>query len=86
MSCDLIELATRGVAGLQPYHPGKPVSELERELGIQNIIKLASNENPLGCSDNVIKAISGFDDYSRYPDGNAFSLKQKLAEKHGATN
>jgi len=48
MSCDYFELATDGVKKLHPYMAGKPVSELERELGISNIVKLASNENPLG--------------------------------------
>jgi len=86
MSCDLIALATHGVSGLQPYHPGKPIAELERELGISNIIKLASNENPLGASKKVQSAIHDFSDYARYPDGNAFSLKSMLAEKHGLTN
>ena len=85
MSCDLIQLATSGVAKLQPYQPGKPIDELERELGISNIIKLASNENPLGCSPTVKKAIAEFDNYSRYPDGNAFRLKNKLAEKHNVS-
>lgn len=82
MSCDLLTLATPGVAGLQPYHPGKPIEELERELGITNIIKLASNENPLGVSDSVRTAVHAFNDYGRYPDGNAFTLKAMLAERH----
>jgi histidinol-phosphate aminotransferase len=85
MSCDLLTLATPGVAGLQPYQPGKPVEELERELGISNIIKLASNENPLGVSSAVRQAVHAFNDYGRYPDGNAFTLKAMLAEKHGVT-
>ncbi len=50
MACDFYQLATPGVQGLHPYLPGKPVDELERELGISNSIKLASNENPLGPS------------------------------------
>ena len=44
MSCDLFSLATPGVSGLQPYRPGKSVEELQRELGLDNVIKLASNE------------------------------------------
>jgi len=76
-------LALPGVCGLRPYEPGKPVEELERELGLTNIIKLASNENPLGPSANVLDAISAaLPDLSRYPDGNGFALKQALAEKH----
>lgn len=83
MSCDLLKLATPGVAGLQPYHPGKPVEELERELGIGDIVKLASNENPLGTGDRALEAIKTMADFSRYPDGNGFSLKATLAQYHG---
>jgi histidinol-phosphate aminotransferase len=82
MSCDLLSLATKGVAGLQPYHPGKPIEELKRELGLDEIIKLASNENPLGPSPNVLDAIASTKDLSRYPDGNGFNLKKVLADKH----
>lgn len=82
MSCDLFSLATKGVAGLQPYSAGKPIEELQRELGLDEIIKLASNENPLGPSQNVLDAISSAKDLSRYPDGNGFSLKKALADKH----
>ena len=56
MSCDFMALATPGVQGLHPYEAGKPVEELERELGIGNIIKLASNENPLGPSAKALAA------------------------------
>ena len=83
MSCDLLALATNGVAGLRPYQPGKPVEELQRELGLETVVKLASNENPLGCSPSVQTAIKNFTEYSRYPDGNAFTLKNKLAKLHG---
>ncbi|MBL1142833.1 MAG: histidinol-phosphate transaminase [Proteobacteria bacterium] len=82
MSCDLLALATKGVAGLQPYSGGKPIEELERELGLDEIIKLASNENPLGPSQKVLDIIASTKDLSRYPDGNGFSLKKALAEKH----
>jgi len=82
MMCDLFSLATQGVAGLQPYHPGKPVEELERELGLRNIVKLASNENPLGPSAQVIEAIGKEHELSRYPDGNGFELKKALARFH----
>ncbi len=83
MTCDLINLATTGVAGLHPYQPGKPVEELERELGISNIIKLASNENPLGLGVKAQQALSSTSDLSRYPDGNAHDLKMALAGRHG---
>lgn len=82
MSCDLFSLATTGVVGLQPYHPGKPIEELQRELGLDEIIKLASNENPLGPSQKVLDAIASTKDLSRYPDGNGFNLKKALADKH----
>lgn len=83
MSCDLLGLATSGVASLQPYQPGKPVEELERELGIKNIIKLASNENPLGASPKALAVLKNPGDLSRYPDGNGFGLKAALANYHG---
>ena len=85
MSCDLLALATNGVSSLSPYQPGKPIEELQRELGLDNIVKLASNENPLGCSPKVKQAIASFDEYARYPDGNAFSLKTKLATLHNVS-
>ncbi len=78
-----LKLATSGVQQLIAYQPGKPVEELERELGIANSIKLASNENPLGPSPralDVIKNISPSINY--YPDGGGFALSEKLAQKH----
>jgi len=76
--------AAAGVAHLNPYVPGKPVSELERELGISNSVKLASNENPLGCSPLALEAINGeLGDIGRYPDGGGFELRNALAAKHG---
>ncbi|MFZ5601649.1 MAG: histidinol-phosphate transaminase [Pseudomonadota bacterium] len=81
MTCDYIALAAPGVQGLTPYVPGKPVEELERELGIRNIIKLASNENPLGPSPKVLAALEQVKaELSRYPDGNGFKLKQALSQ------
>jgi|TARA_B100000586_G_scaffold33303_1_gene21343 histidinol-phosphate aminotransferase len=82
VSCDLFSLATPGVFGLEPYRPGKSIEELQRELGLEEVIKLASNENPLGPSQNVLNVIGSIKDLSRYPDGNGFNLKKKLAEKH----
>jgi len=76
-------LATKGVQGLTPYLPGKPIDELERELGITDSLKLASNENPLGPSSYVQKElekeISGL---HLYPDGSAHKLRQRLATEH----
>ena len=82
MSCDLFSLATIGVLGLTPYRPGKSIMELQRELGLDEIVKLASNENPLGPSQSVLDAINASKDLSRYPDGDGFNLKKKLASKH----
>ncbi|MBI3546941.1 MAG: histidinol-phosphate transaminase [Gammaproteobacteria bacterium] len=79
----ILRLATPGVQSLAPYPPGKPIDELEREYGIHNIIKLASNENPLGPSPLALAAAQKiFCDIHRYPDGNGFALKQRLAQKH----
>ncbi len=65
-----------------PYVPGKPIEELERELGITDSIKLASNENPLGPSSHALKALrKGIHGLNRYPDGNCYYLKNALAEK-----
>tara|TARA_Y100000768_G_scaffold271561_1_gene207652 strand:- start:3624 stop:4718 length:1095 start_codon:yes stop_codon:yes gene_type:complete len=69
------------IKNLSPYKAGKPISEVQRELGIKNVIKLASNENPLGPSKNVINAIqSSLLDIALYPDPNGFYLRQKLAD------
>ncbi len=82
MKNTFLNLAVSGVQGLKPYLPGKPVEELERELGINNILKLASNENPLGPSKRVLKALKAEQlEVEIYPDGNGFMLKQALAEK-----
>ncbi|MCP4695724.1 MAG: histidinol-phosphate transaminase [Gammaproteobacteria bacterium] len=86
MSCDFFELAAPGVRGLRPYSPGKPVEELEREYGIRNAVKLASNENPLGPDIRVLEALRAncsMDAMARYPDGSGFELKRALARKHG---
>lgn len=81
MSCDFLALAKQGVQGLQAYQPGKPISELQRELGLSDIVKLASNENPLGLSPKVAKLLAAnLNELSRYPDGAAFELKAELAE------
>jgi len=79
--CDYISLATEGVKGLHPYQPGKPIEELERELGLTNIVKLASNENPLGISLLATAAIQQqLEVATLYPDGAGFVLKQALAD------
>ncbi|HEV7820639.1 MAG TPA: aminotransferase class I/II-fold pyridoxal phosphate-dependent enzyme, partial [Burkholderiales bacterium] len=81
--CDLAPAYIRSIA---PYQPGKPISELARELGMDphQIIKLASNENPMGVSPLAMRAIqAAIADLARYPDGNGFELKQALARRYG---
>jgi histidinol-phosphate aminotransferase len=79
-------LANDHILGIAPYEPGKPIEELERELGIHDAIKLASNENPLAPSDRVREAIAGaLTTLNRYPDGSGFYLRQALAKKHGVS-
>lgn len=78
------ELVADYIARLVPYVPGKPIEELERELGIKDSIKLASNENPLGPSPKAVQALqAALANLHRYPDGNATRLKEKLAKKLG---
>ncbi|MFT5887307.1 MAG: histidinol-phosphate aminotransferase [Zhongshania sp.] len=82
MSCDAFSLANAGVRGLQPYQPGKPIEELQRELGLSDIVKLASNENPLGPSPLALAAAEkALQDLHLYPDASGFELKKKLAAK-----
>jgi histidinol-phosphate aminotransferase len=77
-------LATAAVKQLAPYVIGKPISELARELGVDDIVKLASNENPLGPSPRAIAAMQrAMSELWLYPDGNGHELKQALARHHG---
>jgi len=72
------------IKAIEPYKPGKPLSELERELGIQNAIKLASNENPLGPSPLALaKTKEVLPEIAFYPDGHAYALRQALARFYG---
>ncbi len=76
-------IAVPGVQALKPYQPGKPESELKREYGVDHIVKLASNENPLGSSASVIEAVGAeLAGLTRYPDGAGFALKTALASRH----
>jgi histidinol-phosphate aminotransferase len=76
----LEDLASPYLAGLIPYAPGKPIEEVERELGISGSVKLASNENPLGPSPKALQAIAGaLAGLHRYPDGGGHALRQALA-------
>jgi histidinol-phosphate aminotransferase len=84
VTADILALVTPGVRGLKPYPPGKPIDELEREDGVRQAIKLASNENPLGPSPAALEAArSALTDVARYPDGGGFALKRALATKLG---
>ncbi|WP_037030811.1 aminotransferase class I/II-fold pyridoxal phosphate-dependent enzyme, partial [Psychrobacter sp. TB47] len=66
---------------LAPYQTGKPVEELTREYGVSDVVKLASNENPMGCSPQVTLAVTEqLSQLARYPDGNGYYLKQALAD------
>ncbi|MFQ6672353.1 MAG: histidinol-phosphate transaminase [Candidatus Tectimicrobiota bacterium] len=72
------------IAALQPYQPGKPIEEVERELGIAEAVKLASNENPLGPSPKAWEAARrALGEVHRYPDGGAYYLRHALAERLG---
>jgi histidinol-phosphate aminotransferase len=82
LSCDFTALANAGIQGLSPYQAGKPIEELQRELGLDHIIKLASNENPLGPSPRAVEACArAARDLTLYPDSNGFELKQALAHR-----
>ncbi|CBL44610.1 similar to histidinol-phosphate aminotransferase 1, HisC [gamma proteobacterium HdN1] len=82
MDQDFLSLAMPQVQSLSPYIPGKPIEELQRELGLTKIVKLASNENPLGPSPKSLAAIEGeLKHLTLYPDGNGFALKSALAER-----
>src|ERR1035437_3021062 len=81
------ELAPSYIRATAPDTPGKPNSELERELGIPAIVKLASNENPLGASPKAVAAArAALDEISLYPDGNGFALKQALVARYGVAH
>lgn len=80
----LCDLAPAHIRAIAPYQPGKPISELAREMGLReaDIVKLASNENPLGVSPKARAAIAAcLDQVALYPDGNGFELKSALADK-----
>ena len=81
--CDLSPSYVRSIA---PYQPGKPISELAREMGLEerSIVKLASNENPRGIGPRTRAAVeAALGEIARYPDGNGFELKQALAKRYG---
>src|ERR687895_331328 len=72
------------IEGLVPYEPGKPVEEVQRELGLARVVKLASNEGQFGSFPAALAAIArGAPELNRYPDGGAYRLRTALAENHG---
>ena len=72
------------LAELRPYEPGKPVEEVQRELGLERVVKLASNEGPFGPFPEALQALAAASgELNRYPDGGAYRLRAALAEKHG---
>jgi len=80
---DLMELCAPGVRGLKPYEPGKPSAELQREFGAKDVVKLASNENPLGPSPQAITAVrDAVVNLAIYPDGQTHELRLAIAKKH----
>lgn len=76
------ELAPPHIQAIRPYEPGKPISELERELGLPSTVKLASNENPLGPSPKALRAMRAhLKEVNRYPDGSGFELTGALSRR-----
>ena len=72
------------LAGIVPYEPGKPVEEVQRELGLERVVKLASNEGSFGPFPQALEALErSAGDLNRYPDGGAYRLRAALAERHG---
>src|SRR5215213_2954795 len=77
-------LVRPAVQGLVPYEPGKPVEEVQRDLGLDRVVKLASNEGQFGPLPSALEALArGARDMNRYPDGGAFRLRAALATRHG---
>ncbi|MDN5753779.1 MAG: aminotransferase class I/II-fold pyridoxal phosphate-dependent enzyme, partial [Nitrosospira sp.] len=86
---NLCDLAPEYIRAISPYQPGKPISELARELDMveHSIIKLASNENPLGTSPLALEAMKrALDTVALYPDGSGFELKAALSQRYGVTS
>lgn len=84
MSASWESLANEPILDIAPYEPGKPVEELERELGIKEAVKLASNENPAPPSATVLAALRGaLTGLNRYPEGSGHALRHALAKRHG---
>jgi histidinol-phosphate aminotransferase len=79
-----VALLRPALAELVPYEPGKPIEEVQRELGLDRVVKLASNEGPFGPFPAALDALDrAARELNRYPDGGAFALRNALAERHG---
>lgn len=77
------QLVRAALDGLVPYEPGKPVEEVQRELGLERVVKLASNEGPFGPFPAALEAMArAAVDLNRYPDGGCYRLRAALAERH----
>lgn len=86
MSTAWESLANEQILDIAPYQPGKPIEELEREIGIKGAIKLASNENPWPPSPGVLEAVRrALEGINRYPDSSGYYLRHALAERHGVS-
>ncbi|MGZ4107003.1 MAG: histidinol-phosphate transaminase [Tumebacillaceae bacterium] len=84
MSQEILNNVRKNLFDIDPYVPGKPISEVKKEYGLSEVTKLASNENPLGPSKKAQEAIiAALPDLHRYPDGGAVTLKEALSEAHG---
>src|SRR5579872_4694677 len=78
------QLYRRAVSDLQPYQPGKPVEDVQRELGLERVVKLASNEGPFGPFPAALEALDrAARELNRYPDGGSYRLHEALAAHHG---
>lgn len=75
-------LPRKTILNVKPYQPGKPIEEVKRELGLRDVIKMASNENPLGPSPKAVEAIRKYaGNINRYPEGGCFYLRQAVAKR-----
>ncbi|TSA52041.1 MAG: histidinol-phosphate transaminase, partial [Nitrosomonadaceae bacterium] len=86
---NICDLAPEYIRAINPYQPGKPISELAREMGLDEhaIVKLASNENPLGPSPLALAAMTrALEDVALYPDGSGFELKVALSQRYAVSS
>src|SRR5438552_16447817 len=80
------QLFRPAVAGLTPYRPGKPIEDVQRELGLERVVKLASNEGPFPPFPAALEAMAeAAGELNRYPDGGTFRLHEAIAARHGVS-